>query len=131
MDRLCIHSEIEELKKVERFLFHFFEKNHLPQNHFNKVFLCISEAVINCIEHGNKCDKEKEVSIQVSREDDSILLEIKDEGTGFDYNGLEDPTIEKNIKREAGRGIHIMKSISSRLNYKENGRVLKLKICLK
>jgi serine/threonine-protein kinase RsbW len=128
---LCINSEKEELKRVEKFLFHFFERNELPQKHFNKVFLCISEAVINGIEHGNKCDREKEVSIQIRRENNDLLMEIKDEGKGFDHTCLEDPTNKKNLKRESGRGIHIMKSISNRLDYHEEGRLLKLKICLK
>ncbi|MFO7552048.1 MAG: ATP-binding protein, partial [Haliea sp.] len=63
---LAIKSDKKELEKVEKFILQVFEKEEIPKECFNKVYLCISEAVINSIEHGNKYDSEKQVDIQIN-----------------------------------------------------------------
>lgn len=128
---LAIKSDKNELKKVERFLIDIFEKEALPKSYFNKVFLCISEAVINSIDHGNNNDSDKQVEICVNCEEGNICIEVHDEGKGFDYNGIEDPTIKNNIKKETGRGIHIMKSLCSKVEFCNQGKSVEIKIDLK
>lgn len=128
---LAIKSDKNELKKVERFLIDIFEKEELPKSCFNKVFLCISEAVINSIEHGNKNDSEKQVDICINCEGGNICIEVHDEGNGFDYKKIEDPTIKNNIKKETGRGIHIMKSLCSKVEFSNQGKSVEIKIDLK
>lgn len=125
-----IKSDISELRNVEKFLFLVFERNHLPQKYFNKVLLCISEAVINAIEHGNKSDREKKVIIHLCCIKKVLLIEIHDQGEGFNYKCLNDPTNENNIRKETGRGIHIMKSIAKSLSYHDHGKILKIEISL-
>ena len=119
---LVIKSEISQLKKVENFLFEVFKEFKLSQKNFNKVFLCISEAVINSIEHGNKNNKDKTASIGVDCNENQIEVYIQDEGDGFNMEILKDPTHKSNIRKESGRGIHIIKSLSDKIEYnnKEN-----------
>lgn len=125
---LTIKSDKSELKKTEDFLLSFFRKNKLSEEHFNRVFLCLSEAVINSIQHGNENDKNKQVSIQVDCNREFITIEICDEGDGFDYNIIENPTLKRNIKKESGRGIHIIKSLSNELEFKEKGKCIQFKM---
>lgn len=125
---LIIKSEISQLKKVEKFLTEVFKEFNLSQKNFNKVFLCISEAVINSIEHGNKNDKNKIVLIGVDCNKNQIDVYIKDEGKGFNMDKLEDPTNEVNIKKESGRGIHIIKSISEKIVYNRKENFIRFKI---
>jgi serine/threonine-protein kinase RsbW len=125
---LVIKSDIIELKKTEDFLLSFFRKNNLSEEHFNRVFLCLSEAVINSIHHGNANDSNKQVSIQADCKKEFVTIKISDEGDGFDYNNIENPTSKKNIKKESGRGIHIIKSLSNELEFKDNGKCIQFKI---
>lgn len=127
---LTIKSDKQELQKVEKFLFRIFEKEKLPQQCFNKVFLCISEAVINSIEHGNKNDKTKKVGIKINCLKKNINIEVKDEGVGFDIKRVGDPTANVNIKKETGRGIHIMKSLCTHLEFQNSGKCVKINIDL-
>lgn len=127
-DILVIKSDKNELKRTEEFLLSFFRKNNLPEEHFNRVFLCLSEAVMNSIQHGNRNDKKKQVSILADCKKEFITIEISDEGEGFDYNNIENPTIKQNIKKESGRGIHIIKSLSNGLEFKEKGKCIQFKI---
>jgi len=127
---LAIKSDKKELEKVEKFLQEIFEKENLPNQCFNKVYLCISEAVINSIEHGNKNDRTKEVDIQINCSRGNLCIEVHDQGDGFDYELVEDPTTKENIKRETGRGIHIMKSLCSQVEFKNRGKSVSIQIDL-
>jgi len=125
---LIIHSKKTELKKVETFLKEIFITYSLPEKHFNKVFLCVSEAVINSIEHGHKHDADKQIRVQVGLEDNNVSVIITDEGDGFDFKAIADPTEIHNLKKESGRGIHIIKSICDVLRYNEKGNSIQFLI---
>jgi len=127
-DILVIKSDKNEIRKTEEFLRDFFKKNNLAEDNFNRVFLCLSEAVMNSIYHGNQNDERKQISIQAGCNNEMINIEINDEGDGFDYNNLENPTEAKNLKKESGRGIHIIKSLTNELEFKEKGKCIQFKI---
>jgi serine/threonine-protein kinase RsbW len=127
---LSIKSDLSEIKKVEKFLFRIFEKNNLPQKIFNKVFLCISEAVVNAIEHGNRGDNQKEVLIKINCKSDCMTVAIRDEGDGFNYGEVEDPTRRDNLMNEGGRGIYIIRSLCSQLAFSSKGKCIEIKIDL-
>ncbi len=118
---LIIDSKKSELKKVETFLKSIFTTHGLSEKHFNKVLLCVSEAIVNSIVHGHKHDDNKKIRLNVRLEKEGVSIIITDEGEGFDLNEVPDPTSLQNIKKESGRGIHIMKSICDVLNYNEKG----------
>jgi serine/threonine-protein kinase RsbW len=125
---LAIKSDKKELEKVRKFLLQIFEKEELPQECFNKVYLCISEAVINSIEHGNKNNRDKQVDIRINCMKGNICIEVHDEGDGFDYELVEDPTLKNNIRKETGRGIHIMKSLCNKVEFRNQGKSVEIKI---
>jgi serine/threonine-protein kinase RsbW len=125
---LAIQSDKKELIKVEQFLRLYFKSKNLPEYFFNKVFLCVSEAVINSIEHGNKMNNHKKVTIEASCVNNDLSIEVSDEGEGFNYNDVPDPTTTENIYNETGRGIFIMKSICNKLNFKDEGKCVEIKI---
>lgn len=125
---LVIKSKLSELERVEVFLYDIFKEYNLPKAQFNKVFLCVSEAAVNSIEHGNKNDSNKTVSIGVDCTSQSIYLEIKDEGEGFSLKDVEDPTSISNLRKETGRGIHIIKSLSDKIEYNDKGNGIQIKI---
>lgn len=125
---LVIKSEVSQLEVVERFIFDIFRECNLAVKNFNKVFLCISEAVINSIEHGNKNDINKLISIGIECNENQMDIYIKDEGDGFNLNEIPDPTTISNIKKESGRGIHIIKSISKKIEFNNEENCIQFKI---
>lgn len=125
---LVIDSKKSELKKVESFLKEIFAKYGLPIDHLNKVFLCVSEAVINSIEHGHKHDANKKIKVQVRLKNHDVSIIITDEGEGFDFKAIADPTEIHNLKKESGRGIHIIRSICDVLKYNEKGNSIQFQI---
>lgn len=126
--KIVIKSDFSELKKVEKFLEKIFEECMISKDYFNNVLLCVSEAVINSIQHGNKNDKSKTVSVEIDCKKKFMLIAVKDEGEGFDLNNISDPTIKKNIKKESGRGIHIIRSLTEKIEYNHDGNYIQFKI---
>lgn len=53
---IIIKSVNSELPKVEEFIKDYFKEYNISNKYFNKVWLCVSEAVINSIQHGNRND---------------------------------------------------------------------------
>ena len=123
---LAIQSDKKELNKVEEFLKHMFIKENWPADSFSKVFLVVSEAVLNSIEHGNKNDKDKKVTLKVSCTGNNLKIDVRDEGKGFNYDMVKDPTLNENRLRETGRGIFIMKTISSKIEFHDCGKCVEI-----
>lgn len=126
--KLVIKSDVSELRKVEEFLINIFNEYNLEYKYFNKTYLCISEAVINAIKHGNKNDLNKQVSIIAECNNEEIDIQIEDEGEGFDINNVNNPTLKENINKESGRGIFIIKNLSDKIEYNEKGNQVQLKM---
>lgn len=125
---LVIKSDKSELQKVEEFIKEVFSFYDFPLECYNNVLLSISEATLNSIVHGNKSDRRKKVELDVDCKTNLISVKITDEGEGFDYETLPDPTQEENILKESGRGIHIIKSVAKSISFNEKGNSLQFEI---
>ncbi|WP_162304453.1 ATP-binding protein [Maribellus luteus] len=125
---LVIKSSQTELKRVEIFLREIFTAHMLPESCFNKSLLCLSEAIVNSIVHGNKNVLHKEIKVKVDCLTHSLVISVTDEGEGFDLEEVPDPTSVENIKKESGRGIHIIKTLSNSVEFNKRGNSLQFKI---
>lgn len=125
---LVIKSDVAELKKVEDFIINIFNENNLELKYFNKIYLCVSEAVLNSIKHGNKNDIEKNVSIKIEFNTEQFKIQVEDEGAGFDIKKIKDPTKKRNIKNEEGRGIFIITKLSEQIEYNKKGNSVQFNI---
>jgi serine/threonine-protein kinase RsbW len=123
-----INSVTLNLNQVEMFLKDIFNRLKLHEDIFNKVLLCVNEAVINSISHGNRFDQNKIIVVQSFFCKEYLYFRIIDEGDGFDFNDLPDPTSEENIFKETGRGIFIIKNISDEISFQDKGNVIEFKI---
>jgi serine/threonine-protein kinase RsbW len=93
---------------------------------FFNISLCINEAVNNSIKHGNNLLYDKKVHLNYKISGNKIDFTIVDEGNGFDALIVPNPTEKDRLLEPSGRGIHIIKSLSSKYQYLEDGKVLNL-----
>lgn len=124
---LDISSELINIKKVRSFLEDVFVKLNLEKVYFNRIFLCLSEAVSNAIVHGNQCVSCRNVSISISYINNFLIIEVIDEGVGFNVELVKDPTLSENLKKESGRGIFLMKNICDDVLFLDEGRRVQIK----
>jgi len=116
----------DSLTVVERMIDDVKIKYNISEDIFGNMLVAITEAVTNAIYHGNKSDPGKTVSVTCAHSPHSIIFTIADEGPGFDYYNLPDPTSPENLEKECGRGIFLMKHLTDQLIFSENGRVVEL-----
>lgn len=88
--------------------------------------LLISESVTNAIKHGNRFDKSKKVHLKIRYDDKRFIIYIKDEGEGFDFDEIANPTHPENIFEEHGRGIYLISSISDEYCYNKKGNEIRM-----
>jgi serine/threonine-protein kinase RsbW len=85
------------------------------QCHLN-VPVALTEALSNAILRGNLEDTTKGVRIRATIDDRDLVLEVEDEGTGFDLGAcLVDPSDAGSLFREDGRGLFLMCSLMDRV----------------
>jgi anti-sigma regulatory factor (Ser/Thr protein kinase) len=107
------------------------------------VKLAFTEALINAIAHGNlgviKTDNsdmslqqlafekqeaqpsDKKVFVNLEIASDRISIMIKDEGRGFDWKNLKEPTETENLYKAQGRGVFFMKTFFDSVIYNVSG----------
>jgi len=121
-----IKSKIENLREVEKFIDDITAELNLSNEIYGNILISVLEAAKNAIVHGNKNDISKNVEIKVRKEKENLDFFIKDEGNGFDFNTIPDPTAPENIEKVNGRGVFLMKKLSDDIEFKEEGRLVKI-----
>lgn len=121
-----IPSLAENIRIIESFIDNAKEKYQLDDDIYGNIMIAVTEAVNNAIRHGNKDNSAKNVFISLSLEDGMIKFKIQDEGEGFNFHQLPDPTSPENISKPGGRGIFLMKHLSDEVDFKDNGKVVEL-----
>ena len=121
-----IPSLSDNIRIVESFIDNARDKFNLDDDIYGNIMIAVTESVNNAIKHGNKSDKGKNVSLSLHLNEEVIRFVIEDEGKGFDYLNLPDPTAPENIDKPGGRGIFLMKHLSDEVNFSDNGRIVEL-----
>jgi serine/threonine-protein kinase RsbW len=121
-----VPSIIENIRMIESFIDNAKERFQLDDDIYGNIMIAVTEAVNNAIKHGNSGDKSKNVSLSLFLNESMIKFIVKDEGRGFNYDNLPDPTAPENLEKIGGRGIFLMKHLSDEVKFKEDGRVVEL-----
>lgn len=123
---ISFESVAENIHIVENLIDEICETLNVNEEYYGNILISMTEAVNNAMVHGNKLDSEKRVAITVKSDDTSLHFTISDEGPGFDYDNLPDPTAPENIEKPNGRGVFLMKNLADGCNFEENGRIVEL-----
>ncbi|MFN5171267.1 MAG: ATP-binding protein [Cyclobacteriaceae bacterium] len=121
-----IPSLSENIRMIESFIDNAKERFHLNDDIYGNIMIAVTEAVNNAIRHGNRNDPKLNVALSLMLENDLIKFRVEDEGQGFDYHHLPDPTSPENLEKPGGRGIFLMKHLSDEVEFQDNGRVVEL-----
>lgn len=119
-------SLLENLRMVESFIDKAKEKFNISDDLYGNIMVSVTESVNNAIVHGNHNDEHKKVKLAMIQNQGKLVCTIEDEGSGFDYDSLPDPTAPENLHKVGGRGVFLMKSLSDEVTFLENGRKVQL-----
>lgn len=121
-----IPSLLENIRIVESFIDNAKDKYSLNDDIYGNIMIAVTESVTNAIFHGNQQNGEKNVSLSLNFNNDAIKFIITDQGPGFDYKNLPDPTAPENLEKLNGRGIFLMKNLCDEVSFNETGSSVEL-----
>lgn len=122
LDEIKIPSNFDSVHHVELLVDKVCANLGVEEDHFGNVLIAVTEAVNNAIIHGNVQATDLNVEIEVGSKEDNFYFNVKDQGRGFDFNNLPDPTAPENIEKENGRGIYLMKHLADNVEFEDYGR---------
>ena len=122
VNNISVPSDFSSITKVESLIDKICVDLDVNVDAYGNVLIAVTEAVNNAIQHGNQLDRNLYVSIFVGDSLNEFCINVKDEGCGFDYTNLPDPTSHENIEKENGRGIFLMRSLADEVEFDDLGR---------
>lgn len=125
-EMLILESDIKRIPEVEAFVESVVERFNVGTEIYGNILISLTEAVTNAIVHGNDSDQSKKVKVGMNKNAKDITFKITDEGSGFDFSALPDPTAPENLLKIGGRGVFMMKQLSDLMIFSEDGRTVEL-----
>jgi serine/threonine-protein kinase RsbW len=102
--KIRFSSAYESLSQVEKMVEEVCDENHISEDNYGNILVAVTEAVNNAIQHGNKFDPTKEIEVEYEKRNLELVFRITDQGLGFDYTSIPDPTDPQNLEKINGRG---------------------------
>ncbi len=123
---LNITSRIENLREVEKMVDEISTACSMSSEVYGNVLIATLEAANNAILHGNKLDESKDVNLEFKWDEKRLELVVTDQGKGFNYKDIPDPTAPGNVEKVNGRGVFLMEKLSDDISFMENGSKVSL-----
>ena len=123
---LQLPSKPESITLLENLIEQIADKHNVSEDTFANMMTCLNEIAINAIVHGNKLDESKKVIVNAEVDPKRVIWTITDEGPGFDYEHLPDPTAVENLENLTGRGVFIVKQLADQCVFNSTGNEVEL-----
>ena len=121
-----IRSETAEARMLLDELLARLEQNTWPEEDKFGIHLSVEEALMNAIKHGNQRDPEKFVHVEFYLSPELLRVSVTDEGDGFNPNDVPDPTLDENLELPSGRGLMLMRTFMTFVQYNEKGNGVRM-----
>jgi len=86
-----------------------------------RLRVLLAEAISNSILFGAGGDPSRRVRVRAELHDADILLEVTDDGPGFNPAEVADPTLPDGLARSIGRGLFLIKNLADHVEFNEQG----------
>lgn len=106
---IVIPSDVKEARRVRKHIEKLLQETAFDDREIFGIRLCVEEALVNAIKHGNRLDPLKTVEIQYTVEKNRFQISITDQGPGYDPNLVPDCQADENLTRPSGRGLFLMR----------------------
>lgn len=123
---IVFFSERSNINIVEQLVDEISEKLEISPEMYGNILVCVVEAARNAIIHGNRLDPNKEVFVEFENTETEISFKFRDEGRGFDFENIPDPTAPENLEKPFGRGIFLIRNLSDKTEFFVEGTEVKI-----
>ena len=128
-NQIIIPSSLDYLPKVDEYMEGKLRKLGVDKDKLIDIAISVTEAVTNAVMHGNKNDLKKKVRLKLKADSSRVEITVEDEGDGFDPGSILSPLDERNVLKEVGRGIFILKSLMDKVDFivgPQKGTIVKM-----
>lgn len=125
-ERIEFPAKAENISLAERLIDDACSKFNVHESLYGNILIALTEAVNNAIHHGNALDPAKTVTFGYAVQPDRITFMVKDQGAGFDFEHLPDPTDPQNLEKPHGRGVFLMRALADSVEFNDNGATVAL-----
>lgn len=120
--RLKLPADSENLDIIRKFISGIAANVGFTEEEIYQIELAVDEACANVIKHayaGEQNAKEKNIHVNITKNKDSIVISIADNGIGFDPNSLHTPDMDEYLKRmkPGGLGVHLIKTLMDEVTF--------------
>lgn len=123
---IVFFSERSNINIIEQLVDEISEKLEISPEMYGNIMVCTVEAVRNAIIHGNRLDPNKEVFVEFESLENELSFKFRDEGRGFDFANIPDPTASENLEKPYGRGIFLIRNLSDKTEFFMQGTEVKI-----
>ena len=127
---LKLASNAGSVSQIEPFVNKLVRRYNLTADRQCDILVSLTEAVTNAIVHGNCRAENKTVQVNLKRKAGMLALRVSDEGGGFDFQNIPDPTSPENICKCGGRGVFLMRQLSDNICFYNNGSTVEMQFRL-
>lgn len=121
---LKLPSNNDAIGLVENLIDEICAELSVNEDAYGNVLIAVTEGINNAIQHGNKYNNDLFITLAVSNNSAEFCFAITDEGEGFDFDALPDPTAPENIMKENGRGVYLMRNLADEVIYEDHGKTV-------
>jgi serine phosphatase RsbU (regulator of sigma subunit)/anti-sigma regulatory factor (Ser/Thr protein kinase) len=107
---LVLPNEPSRIREVRDFVAGFLADLRVPVEISAEILLASSEATGNAVKYGRRAEGRSEIRVLCSLEGTDVLVEVADDGPGFDFAAL-DPGGLPDPFASGGRGLFLMKQM--------------------
>ena len=123
---LTVPNLMEEIRTIEELLSEFSEQQDLPPDALFQIQLSLEEIFTNVVNYAHDDGLEHEVEIILSKDGQTVTIEIADDGRPFDpLQDAPEMDAESSLedRRVGGAGIALTKTMMTALRYhRDDGR---------
>ncbi len=115
---ICIAAELNSLAEIRRFVEETATALGMDPAVIPDVVLAVDEAVSNIIAYGYQ-GQGGTVEIEVSQEEDALVIRIRDEAAPFDPTSVPPPDMILSLEQRTpgGLGIHLIRQIMDEMTH--------------
>jgi serine/threonine-protein kinase RsbW len=115
--KLDLATRFEMLDVVQTVLTQVCKIVGFDEENTHNLVVAVRESVVNAMKHGNAQDESKRVQILFILQDESLEVQVQDEGEGFEPQEVPNPLAPENLLKAYGRGIFFMRQFMDEVSY--------------
>jgi len=125
-ERFILTGEGDEARDAQERLLEAVEERQYDASSRFAIRLALEEALSNAFKHGNQNLPGKRVTVDCTVDGESVVIDIADEGEGFDPQAVPDPAEDENLEIPSGRGIVLMRSFMTDVTFHPPGNRVRM-----